>query len=164
MIPNITSNSSFAPDSKVWTYVAERPFSPAEQNTVQQALDHFTQAWTAHNQALKATAEIVSGQIILLVVDETQAGASGCSIDKSVHFLEGLSEQLGIDFFNRMLFGWIDESGAIKIDSREELTKRRESGEISEMTPMINTLAASLADLRDRWTMPLKNSWHNRII
>jgi hypothetical protein len=164
MIPIIAQDTAFAAGSKVWTYVAARPFTDVEQARAQSALDAFTRNWTAHNQELKARAEIVAHQIILLVVDETQAGASGCSIDKSVHFLETLGDDLGVDLFDRMQFGWIDDDGQIRVNSRDQLTKMKESGEISEITPMINTLAATLADLRDRWSIPLHASWHNRII
>ena len=164
MTPDIAQNPAFAAASKVWTYVAARPLTTDEQAGVQQALDTFTRSWTAHNQSLRAHGEIFAGQIILLVVDESQAGASGCSIDKSVHFMEDLGAQMGVDFFDRMQFGWLDESGHVRVDSRERLTKMKESGEISEMTPMINTLAATLADLQNHWIKPLHASWHNRII
>lgn len=164
MIPDIAQNSAFPAASKVWTYVAARPLTPAEQVSAQAALTEFTRSWTAHNQALRANAEIIAGQIIILVVDENHAGASGCSIDKSVHFMEDLGVRLGVDFFDRMQFGWLDNEGQIRVDSRDRLTKMKESGEISEMTPMINTLAATIADLRDHWTKPLHASWHNRII
>jgi len=47
-----------------------------------------TISWTAHNNQLKAKGEIRYNRFLILIVDESQAGASGCSIDKSVPFYE----------------------------------------------------------------------------
>ena len=77
--PSIAQNHTFSPDSRVWIYVAERPLTADEAQVVSEALAEFTQRWTAHNQSLQATGELFQQQIILLMVDETHAGASGCS-------------------------------------------------------------------------------------
>ena len=163
-IPSIAQNTAFAPASKVWTYLAERPLTAAELTTANTALQDFIRQWTAHNQALRAGAEIFADQIIILVVDETQAGASGCSIDKSVHFLEALGHQLGIDFFNRMQMAWIDAEGEFRVDAKNTLSDLRKKEIITENTLMINTLAPTLGDIRRGWAIPLGSSWHQRII
>jgi len=158
------SMHDFSPTSKVWIYTAARPLTEAEASDLQAQLNTFVQQWTAHNAALKAYAEIYEHQLIILVVDETQAGASGCSIDKSVHFLEQQAQRLGVDLFDRMRFGWIDADGQVQFNSRDELTALKAQGVLRPDTPMINSLANSLRDLRENWVAPLEKSWHNRLI
>jgi hypothetical protein len=163
MYAHITDNKQLAPQSKVWIYTASRPLTDAETELAQSALNRFVAQWTAHNQALQARAEVFANQLAILVVDETQAGASGCSIDKSVHFLQQLGQQLGIDFFDRMRFGWLD-GDVVRFHARDELAAMKATGSIDENTLMLNTLAPTLSDLRDKWLQPLGQSWHKRLI
>jgi hypothetical protein len=48
---------------------------------------NFCIQWTAHGANLKAYGEVRHHRFIVMIVDETAAGASGCSIDKSIHFI-----------------------------------------------------------------------------
>ncbi len=163
MYPQIIDNEQLAPQSKVWIYTASRPLTEAETELAQQELDRFTAQWTAHNQALQARAEVFAQQLAILVVDETRAGASGCSIDKSVHFLQDLGQRIGVDFFDRMRFGWMD-GDKLRFNSRDELAAFRAASNINDDTAMLNTLAPTLSDLRDKWLLPLGQSWHKRLI
>ena len=164
VLPVITQLSQFSPSSKVWIYTAARPLTTAECSDLQQELDRFVQQWTAHNAALKAHAEVFENQLIILVVDESQAGASGCSIDKSVRFLEQIGAQLGVDLFDRMRFGWVDDSDTIHFNSKSELTALQADGTLQPHTRMLNTLAGTVHDLKENWLLPLESSWHKRII
>jgi hypothetical protein len=129
--------------------------------------DHYSPEssdWTAHNQALTASSEVFENQCIVLMVDESQAGASGCSIDKSVHFLEDLGRQIGADFFERMRFAWADENGQLHFAARPELTAARQSGAVTDRTPMLNTLVQNRRELLEKWLVPFGESWHRRVV
>lgn len=164
MYPGIAQDMELSPSSKLWIYVAERPLTDAEQQQVNDALRQFASNWTAHNQALKARAELFVNQVVILCVDESQAGASGCSIDKSVHFLESLGQAIGVDFFDRMRFGWVDPTGMITFGSRDDLSTLRKKSLLPDDTLMLNTLAGNLHDLQENWLKPLNQSWHSRLI
>ena len=45
---------------------------------------------------------LYKNRFLILAVDESQASASGCSIDSSVKFVKAMESELGTDFFNRM--------------------------------------------------------------
>lgn len=162
--PQLAAANTLSPDSRVWVYVAARPLAAGEKQHAQQRLATFCQQWTAHNQQLKAAAEVWGDQFILLLVDETQAGASGCSIDKSVHMMEQLGQELGTDLFDRMRFGWVDESGTLHNNTRDEVADLRQKGHITPETLMVNSLVQSKRDLQDKWLIPYGQSWHKRII
>ena len=74
--------------TRLWIYQSDQPL-PAEQNKEIRALiDRFAQQWVSHNQQLTATGDLLFDRFLLLMVDESKAGASGCSIDSSVAFVK----------------------------------------------------------------------------
>lgn len=163
LTPSLAHDPAFAPESRVWVYTANRRLTDAEVFSAQQALDAFARQWTAHDQALLAKAEVFQNQFVILIVDESRAGASGCSIDKSVHFLEGLGQKLGVDFFERMRFAWAEHNEMFFAD-RAEFAAQVGSGRISEETYVVNTLAQAKQDLADKWLVPFGKSWHRRLV
>jgi hypothetical protein len=162
--PIIANDPTFSPASRVWVYTVNRPLTEAETVFAQKNLDAFCQQWTAHNQALLAKAEVFENQFVILMVDESQAGASGCSIDKSVHFLEQLGEEIGADFFERMRFAWVDETGKLRFASRPEFVTLARAGKIGNETLVADTLVQTKAQLVEKWLVPVSQSWHKRLI
>ncbi|MBK6998178.1 MAG: hypothetical protein IPH31_26100 [Lewinellaceae bacterium] len=162
--PSLASNSTFSPHSRVWVYTSNRPLTEEESAFAQKNLDAFCQQWTAHNQALLAKAEVFENQFLVLMVDETQAGASGCSIDKSVHFLELLGEEIGADFFERMRFAWVNDQGEMQFANRPEFSALVQSGNINQETLMANSLVQTKSELAEKWLVPFGKSWHKRLV
>ena len=152
------------PRSRVWIYPANRPLTSEEQDRVRPILRRFAQEWISHNQQLRAGADILYDRFLVLAVDETQAGASGCSIDKSVHFLKALQADLGIDLFDRMRFSYRKEDGTIDTLPREAFAAAFAEGRITATTPVFDPLVTSVADLRARFEKPLGESWHARMV
>jgi len=165
LTPSLAHDPAFAPESRVWVYTANRPLTDAEVLSAQQALNAFARQWTAHNQALQAKAEVFQNQFVILMVDESRdfGSASGCSIDKSVHFLERLGQELGADFFERMRFAWV-ENGELLFADRAEFAANVGSGRIGEETLTVNTLAQTKRDLEEKWLLPFGKSWHRRLV
>src|SRR5580698_9087632 len=99
---------NFSENSKVRIYQSTRELNADEMARITSILNDFTTGWTAHNNQLKAKAEVRYNRFIILVVDETQAGASGCSIDKSVNFMKLVEQQFGINLFDRFNLAYRD--------------------------------------------------------
>lgn len=163
-IPNLASTSTFSPDSRVWVYTSNRPLTAEESAFAQKNLDAFCQQWTAHNQALLAKAEVFENQLVILMVDETRAGASGCSIDKSVHFLEQLGAEMGADFFERMRFAWLNEQGEMQFANRPEFAALVREERIGHETLVADTLVQTKGQLAEKWLVPYSKSWHKRLV
>ena len=149
--------------SRVWVYQADRILSTSENEEIQTHLNEFTRQWTSHNNALVAKGLILNGRHIVLMVDETSAGASGCSIDKSVAFVKWLGQKYNTDFFNRHLFAY-QEDGEVKIISQNELGDAYSNGIITDHTLMYDNLINTKKAFDDRWLVPLKDSWFRRLI
>jgi len=149
--------------SKIWIYQSSRLLSDSESTATQIALDQFASTWVAHNRQLKAKAQLVESRFIILAVDETLAGASGCSIDASVHFLKKLQDQLQIDLFDRMRFAYRDLEGNIQSVDRESFSDLYAKGAITDVTMVVDTLIQTKKDL-PHILKPLKESWHSRMV
>ena len=149
----------FSENSRVWIYQADRQLSAGETLEIQTALDNFVRQWTAHNSQLKAKAEVRYNRFLILMVDEEQAGASGCSIDKSVHFMKQLEQQFNINLFDRFNLAYRSGNEVLSAgrNAFEELIKQ---GIITTDTIVFNNLVKNVAELQTKWEMPFKDSWH----
>jgi hypothetical protein len=121
-------------------------------------LKHFAKQWTAHGSNLKAHGEVRLNRFILLMVDETAAGASGCSIDKSVHFIKAIEQEYGVTLFNRLLFAW-EKGDHVEVNHLDELQSLFDNREITEDTIVFNSLVATKKELDEKWRLPLHSNW-----
>ncbi len=150
--------SIFSPDTKIWVYQAARDLSDQELIEAKHFLDGFCREWTAHNQQLLSGAEILYKRFIILKVDETHTGASGCSIDKSVRALRELSENLGVDFFDRMKLPYF-ENNQVKTVDFNHVEKALEENIIHPGTLFFNLNVSKLSELEAAFLVPLRNHW-----
>ncbi|MCR9173398.1 MAG: hypothetical protein NXI10_12935 [bacterium] len=139
-----------APQSKIWIYTADRPFTAADKVVIAEAMKMFLPQWAAHGNSLFGDYSLEHDRFLILAVDETQAGASGCSIDTSVRFIKDLGAKLNIDFFNRLNM-IIEEDGKLTTVHVSEL---KEHPNAFVFNPMIT----NLADLRENWKVRVEES------
>jgi hypothetical protein len=149
----------FSKSSRVWVYQSTTVLTAEQTASIQGHLNNFTQSWTAHNNQLKATAVVQYNRFLILVVDESQAGASGCSIDKSVNFMKQLEQEFHITLFDRFNLAYRDGAEIVSV-SRNEFEELIKAGKITEDTIVFNNLIQTLDELESKWEVPLKDSWH----
>ena len=152
----------FYENSRVWIYQSDKQLSDEQITQIQQHLDAFTTQWTAHNNQLKAKAEVRYSRFLILIVDETQAGASGCSIDKSVHFMQQIEQKFGINLFDRFNLAYREGNEVLSLP-RSAFEEKLASGEINSNTIVFNNLVPTLHDLQTKWEVPFKDSWHMQL-
>lgn len=149
--------------SRVWIYLSKRSFTDTEVAVLNQLLQQFCIQWTAHGANLEAYGEVRHHHFIVLMVDETAAGASGCSIDKSIRFVQEIEKEFGVELFNRMLFAW-KEGEEIQVLTLDELQKLFDEGLITEGSTVFNTTVTTKKDLDTHFETTLGESWMmNRI-
>lgn len=156
--------ATMSPASRVWIYMADRAFTNEESSLVNQAVNNFTQQWAAHGKGLTADGIIKYNRFVILMVDESQYGASGCSIDSSVHFIKDLGDQLKVDFFNRLLMAYKDDNGNIQTVHQAKLGDLVADGKITEQTLVFNNLVKNKEELDSKWEVALANSFYKRLI
>jgi len=152
----------FSENSRVWIYQSNRPFKANEELTIQNALDDFAAQWQAHGQQLAAKAEVRYDRFIILLIDEKQAGATGCSIDKSVQLMKRFEQEFDIDLFDRFNIAF-RKGNEIQSANRKEFESLIQKGEITENTMVFNNLVQTKKDLETNWEVPFRNSWHARV-
>lgn len=149
------------PDSRVWIYQSTRGLSQKEIEEINIKGQDFIEQWTAHGKLLKASFEIFYDRFLIFFVDEKQAIASGCSIDKSVNFVKEIEKKFNLNLFDRMAVAY--KKGNEIISCRlNEFEKLLQKGIVNENTIVFNNLVQSKAEFDKSWEVPVKESWHKR--
>ena len=149
----------FLENSRVWIYQSDRKLTDIEVQQFKILLDNFTTGWTAHNNQLKAKAEIRYNRFLILIVDEGQAGASGCSIDKSVNFMKQIGERFNINLLDRFNLAY-REGDEVLSAPRQAFEEMIRQGSINTDTIVFNNMVQNLNELQTKWEVPFKDSWH----
>jgi hypothetical protein len=92
----------FDENCRVWVFIANRKLTATESAWAQEQLLGFTATWQTHGQDMNATGFVFDDLALVLVANEAGVKASGCSMDKINYRIKAISEELGIDLFNRM--------------------------------------------------------------
>lgn len=151
------------PSTRVWIYASNQPFKAEDIPLVRTKIQDFAQQWVSHNRQLRSVGDLIHDRFVVLMVDESQAGASGCSIDKSVYFLKSLQAAYGVDLFDRMQFSYLD-GDEVKTVNRDFFAQLYQEGKINDETLVFDPLVSTKADFDAAFVKPLAQSWHKRML
>lgn len=149
--------------ARTWVYKTARDLSQAEQKLVREQGALFTSTWAAHGAALDACVDVLHGRFVVVAVDEAQAIASGCSIDKSVGFIKQLEYALNLMLTDRMVVVF-ERDGGITSCRLEELPQLLKEGLITGDTIVFDDLVTTVGELDERFRVPLRASWMQRFL
>lgn len=153
----------FSPQSKIWIYTSNRLLNSAETELINKRLNDFVNQWQAHGHALKAQAMVLHRAFIVLMVDEDQAAATGCSIDSSVRMLKEIDAAYNLDLFNRFNLSYRTASGEVALCDRSQFEELIQQGVIQLDTPVFNNMVQNYEAFQSGWEVPLHQSWHQNI-
>jgi hypothetical protein len=151
-------------NSRVWIYQSDRQLNTNEVETIKSKGDVFIKNWTSHEKQMNATIEVQKNVFIIVALDESSAGASGCGIDKLVKFIQNIGSELNIDFFNRLKIAYLNDENKVDYFNASNMDVLIEKGVLhSETIIFSNHSVLILADLDTLWLQKLKESWlsHN---
>lgn len=149
--------------SKVWIYQADRDITYDELDDMRPEIFHFLEEWTSHSKDLLTYGNVFHRRFLAFFVDETFSGASGCSIDKSVNFVEHLGAKYKINFFDRNTFAYMQDDEIYFI--RKELLKQAAAEKVfTNQTLFFDHLVPTKGDFLTRWIAPLETTWIKRFI
>lgn len=149
-------------NSRVWIYQSDRPFTDTEKREIESLLNDFTSQWQAHGFQLAAFAEIRYDRFIILMVDESQAGATGCSIDKSVNLMKKIEADYKVNLFDRFNISYKKQDEVFSCN-KNEFEDLIQEGKITGDTIVFNNLVQTRRELETHWEIPFKKSWHARV-
>ncbi|HSF53938.1 MAG TPA: hypothetical protein VLA71_09315 [Algoriphagus sp.] len=148
-------------NSRVWVYQADHKFSDTEEKLVRDRMTRFCEGWNTHGNLMPTSFDLVDNQILILAVDESNLGASGCSIDSSVRTLRELENLLQTNLTDQGKISLKKSTGELKVIPALGVKTRVVSGEIDLETEVINPTIRIKADLKNLW-QPVRNSWLNK--
>ncbi|MCU0440507.1 MAG: hypothetical protein MUC49_21650 [Raineya sp.] len=156
-----TSFENMPLSSRIWIYQADRELTILEQEQIISELKNFLENWTAHQQTLKASGKIEYNRFIIIAVDESVNLASGCSIDKQVHFIQKLESQLQVPFLDRSLIAFKSDNEifTVRLPKIGEAVK---NGQITPQTYTFNNAITNLESLNTTWLQPASETWLQR--
>ena len=153
--------NNMSEDSRVWIYQAARQFTEQERKLISSKLSAFCDGWNTHGTRMPTSFQILDNQILVLVVDESGLGASGCSIDSSVRTLRELESEIENNITDQGKVTFKSSTGEISVASALGIKSKVTSGEINSQTPIINPQVKNKKDLESVWILA-GNSWLNR--
>ncbi|MBX2980642.1 MAG: hypothetical protein KF905_15250 [Flavobacteriales bacterium] len=149
--------------ARLWMYKAPRDLGQAEQKLVRERGVAFTAGWAAHGAPLDACVDVLVDRFVVIAVDEEQANASGCSIDKSVGFIKDLEHDLNLMLTDRMIMVF-EQDGKVRSCRLQELPELVKEGLITGDTIVFDDLVSTVGDLAERFRVPLRASWLERFL
>lgn len=154
---------AFPGTSRIWIYPSDQFIADESIPELHQTIRNFANEWQSHQEELVATGGILHNYFIVFVVDERKNSPGGCSIDKSVHFIQKLSEKYSVNFFNRMCCHYLLNE-QVKTINLEDLNQAYQLGEINNDTLFFDPLVLNKEQFINEWLKPLSESWQRKFI
>ncbi len=155
-------NSNLSASSKVWFYFITRPLTTDEIGIFNHEKIEFLSQWNTHGKANQADIQILDGKILMIVADN-DGGVSGCSIDKSVAWVKGLSAAWQIDLLDRNWVVYQADKDHTILCPLNLFWAKRKANEIKDDTLIWDTTVLTLEAFRTSFVIPFHQSWHSRM-
>jgi hypothetical protein len=148
-------------ESKIWIYQSNRKFSDGEMVEIEQDIKQFVDNWEAHGTGLVSSFLIKYNRFIIFAVNQEIQVATGCSIDKSVQFIQSLEQRYGVDLLDKMNVTF-KNGEFIAHKTLLEFKKMAKEKAVSGSTIVFNNLVNTIEEFNDSWEVYAEDSWHSR--
>ena len=148
----------FHPSSRVWIYQSSRRFLITEALSMEPLLEEFVKKWNSHGAPVKGFANLIFGQFIIIMADETATGVSGCSTDSSVRLIKQIESIYKVNLFDRQTLAFYAKEN-IELLPLSQVKYAMENGFLTPKTLFFNNLVSTKDELLNKWIVPIKESW-----
>jgi len=149
--------SELSDNNKIWVYTSDRSFTETEERIVEEKLTTLCENWDVHGSPLKASFVIVKSQIIVLLSDEIENQASGCSIDASVRAMKELGDKLEIDFFDRWNVA-CEKENTIQVMHINDFKSKLKSGDMTGNDYIFKNILSSKSEFESTFREKISES------
>lgn len=155
--------AQFIPDdfditSRVWLYQSSRRFMITEALSMESLLEDFVQNWKSHGVPVKGFVNLLFGQFIIIMADETASGVSGCSTDSSVRLIKKIEKLYKVNLFDKQTLAFYVKEN-IQLLPMNQVKYAIQNGFITPDNLYFNNLVSSKEELLKKWIIPVKESW-----
>lgn len=158
------SFSELPADARVWVFASASELDAPATQQLLTAVDDFLAQWNAHGEPLMCGRDWRDDRFLAIGVDQSTAGASGCSIDGLFRTLARLGPELGTTLLGGGRVFYRDAEGHVQVTTRASFGELARSGQLSPETPVFDTSLTSAAAWRTEFERPARQSWHAELM
>ena len=151
---------SLPSDARVWVFGAADELTQRASERLLDSVDAFLAQWNAHGSPLTCGREWRDGRFLAIGVDQSAAGASGCSIDGLFRTLARLEPDLGTSLLGGGRVYYRDLDGLVNATTRQGFGDLARAGRIGPDTPTFDTSVTTATAWREQFERPVRESWH----
>lgn len=148
----------FNDNSHVWIYQSSRVFTFPEAVRIEEQLKDFATNWKSHGTPVKGYGNLLFGQFVIFMADETASGVSGCSTDSSVRLIKNIEKDFQVDMFDRQMLAFVVNE-KIQMIPLSQVNHLLEEGVITANTLYFNNTILTKKELLKSWIIQVKKSW-----
>ncbi|MBM6499506.1 ABC transporter ATPase [Flavobacterium macrobrachii] len=148
-------------ESRIWIYQSNRKFSDEEIAEIESDLKSFIENWSAHGTSLEASYLLKYNRFIIFAVNQEVQQATGCSIDSSVVFIQGLEQKYKVDLLDKMNVTF-KNGEHIAHKSLIDFKRMAKEKAVTANTIVFNNLVNTIEEFNENWEVPAGESWHSR--
>lgn len=148
-------------DSRIWIYQSNRKFSDEEFSAIEKDLQDFLKDWAAHGTSLESSYLLKYNRFIIIAVNQEVQAATGCSIDSSVEFIQGLEKKYEVDLLDKMNVTF-KQGEHIAHKPLIDFKKMVKDKSVTANTIVFNNLVNSIQEFNESWEVLAEDSWHSR--
>jgi hypothetical protein len=146
--------------ARTWVFGANKTLGDPASETLLAEVDRFLAQWKAHGSPLTVGRDWRYGRFLTVAVDQSTAGASGCSIDGLFRSLKALEPKLEASLVTSGLVFYRDQTGAVQSVDREGFIGLGAGGKIESGTKVFDPTVTTLDEWRARFELDASQSWH----
>jgi hypothetical protein len=151
-------------DARLWVFAASDGLTGERANRLLSAVDEWLADWKAHGEPLTCARDWRDDRFLAIGVDQSAAGASGCSIDALFHVLKDLQGGLGTPLLASGRVFYRNRDGQVESTTRQEFAERASKGIVDADTIVFDTSLTSAAAYRTAFQRRAGDSWHRDLL
>jgi hypothetical protein len=155
---------SLPDDARVWVFGAASELGEQARDRLLDAVDEYLAGWHAHGEPLVCARDWRDDRFLAVGVDQSTAGASGCSIDGLFRTLARLEPELGTKLLGGGRIYYRDATGRVVTTTRPEFATLARNGGVGPETPVFDTSLTSASAWRDAFERPARDTWHAQLM
>ena len=150
--------------ARVWVFGSQQPLDEPATRLLLGEVDGFLARWQAHGSPLTVGRDFREQRLLTVAVDQSTAGASGCSIDGLFRTLRGLETAIGTTLVGGGRIYYRDDGGIVQSVSHAEFAQLAAGGVVGAATPVFDTTVETLSAWHDHFETTVGRSWHSRLV
>ena len=158
------SFDSLPDDARVWVFGAADDLTPTAREQLLDAVDDYLAQWHAHGEPLHSARDWRDDRFLAIGVDQSTAGASGCSIDGLFRTIARLEPELGTKLLGGGRVYYRAPDGRVAATTRQAFAALARDGGVGPDTAVFDTSLTTASAWRESFERPMRDSWHGSMI